>query len=119
MDLLKQFHLARVSFEKKFLGLPYPYITLIHRLLLMIDLRTGLIENITYHQIAKLMSIEQAPGRKKSGTPSKQTIRNYLKAIERAYPDDFQIISEGQSLKMAFYTFPRLNPSLFNQLQTT
>ena len=37
MDLLKQFHLARVSFEKKFLGLPYPYITLIHRLLLMID----------------------------------------------------------------------------------
>lgn len=69
----------------------------------------GIVENISYAELAEFLYVKPAPGRKNAGLPSKQTIRNHLKAIERDFPEHFKIISEGQKLKVQFLRFNELN----------
>ncbi|HEM6962626.1 TPA: hypothetical protein U2K06_002822 [Legionella pneumophila] len=69
----------------------------------------GIVENISYAELAEFLYVKPAPGRKNAGLPSKQTIRNHLKAIERDFPEHFKIISDGQKLKVQFLRFNELN----------
>lgn len=69
----------------------------------------GIVDNISYAELAEFLYVKPAPGRKNAGLPSKQTIRNHLKAIERDFPEHFKIISEGQKLKVQFLRFNELN----------
>jgi len=69
---------------------------------------TGIVENITYNDLASLLTVDAAPGRKDSGTPQKQTIRSYLRTIESKCGDHFKVISVGQSLQIQFPTLPQI-----------
>lgn len=105
MDLIKQYNEARLKYERRYEGLPHCYTTLLKTLLSMADPKTGVVKGVTYHELAETLSVAAAPGRKQCGIPEKQTIRNYIKAIQKACSDDFKVISEGQELRIAFLKF--------------
>ena len=98
--------------ERVFIGQPYASILIIKSLIILADSSTGIVNNISYNELASLLTINPAPVRKNSGTPTKQTIRNYIKSIERECGEYFKVISEGQ--KLQFY-FPEL-PKIFNKI---
>lgn len=99
--------------EKPFLGLPYAHISLINFLISIADPSTGIASGVSYHDIGSHLTVKPAPGRKDSGTPSKQTLRNYISSIERECGEYFKVITEGQSLKFLFPQLPKLFRSFF------
>lgn len=113
LQSVKCFNKARIEIERPFLGLPYGPLLLIKSLINLADPGTGIVNNISYLELTKLIEINPAPGRKESGTPTKQTIRNYIKAIERECGDCFKVISEGQSLKLLFPELPTIFSKFF------
>ena len=103
-----KFNKARQLVESRFNGLPYAQLTLINLLITSADFQTGVVSNITYYDLCRLLTIKPAPGRKGSGVPSKQSIRNYIKSIERECGDYFKVITEGQTLKFLFPELPKI-----------
>lgn len=93
-------------FSKLFCGLPHSQVVLIFYLLSLADKCTGIVEGITYADLQQLLFIKPAPGRKESGMPTKQSIRNFIKSIERECPKDFKVVTEGQKLRFIFPTMP-------------
>ncbi|HAT1865063.1 TPA: hypothetical protein I9284_003160 [Legionella pneumophila] len=112
LQSVEYFNKARIEIERPFIGFPYGPLLLIKSLINLADPATGIVYNVSYLDLAKLIEINPAPGRKESGTPTKQTIRNYIKSIERECGNYFKVISEGQSLK---FLFPEI-PKVFNKL---
>ncbi|HAT9712877.1 TPA: Vir protein [Legionella pneumophila subsp. pneumophila] len=112
LQAVLRFNKARLDVERPFIGFPYGPALLIKSLLNLADPATGIVDDVSYHELAKLIEINPAPGRKESGTPSKQTIRNYIKSIEKERGEYFKVVSEGQSLK---FLFPQL-PKIFNEI---
>ncbi len=111
---IEKYNKARIELELQFQGLPYPHATLIKSLISLVNPMTGIIESITYNDIANLLVINTAPGRRNVGVPQKQTIRSYFRTIEQCCTKSFQIISEGQSLKIKFPTLPKIYSSYFD-----
>ncbi|HAU1037934.1 TPA: Vir protein [Legionella pneumophila] len=112
LQAVLRFNKARLHVERPFIGFPYGPALLIKSLINLADPATGIVDDISYHELAKLIEVNPAPGRKESGTPSKQTIRNYIKSIEKECGEYFKVVSEGQSLK---FLFPQL-PKVFNEI---
>lgn len=111
------FNKARIDVERPFIGFPYGPALLIKSLINLADPATGIVYDVSYHDIAKLIEINPAPGRKESGTPSKQTIRNYIKSIERECGEYFKVVSEGQSLKFLFPQLPKIFSKIFENTE--
>lgn len=99
--------------EKAFIGLPYASLLIVKSLITQADSSTGLVYNITYNALAKLLTVNPAPGRKNSGTPTKQTIRNYIKSIENSCSNHFKVITEGQKLQFSFPELPKIFKKVF------
>ncbi len=108
MNEIIRYNKARIDIENRFLGLRYEHTTLIKSLITRADPSTGVVSDITYNELARILTIHPAPGRKDSGTPTKQTIRNYIKSIERECGEYFQIISEDQKLQFLFSELPKI-----------
>lgn len=108
MNEIIRYNKARIDIENRFLGLRYEHTTLIKSLITRADPSTGVVSDITYNELARILTIHPAPGRKDSGTPTKQTIRNYIKCIERECGEYFQIISEDQKLQFLFSELPKI-----------
>lgn len=100
--------------EKAFIGLPHASLLIVKSLITLADSSTGLVKNITYAELAKLLTVTPVPGRKNSGTPTKQTIRNYIKSIENACKNYFEIKTEGQELQFLFPELPKIFNKFFN-----
>jgi hypothetical protein len=111
---IEKYNKARIELELQFQGLPYPHTTLIKSLISLANPMTGIIESITYNDIANLLVVNTAPGRRNAGVLQKQTIRSYFRTIEQCCTKSFQIISEGQSLKIKFPTLPKIYSSYFD-----
>lgn len=92
---------------KPFSGQPHSSLLLIQLLVTKADTTSGIVSDISYNEIAKALTVNPAPGRKCSGTPSKQTIRNYIKSIERECGDSFKVISSGNKLQFIFPYIPQ------------
>ena len=105
---LKKYNDIRRDIEVNFTGLPYAPSILIGLLITRANPCTGLIEDITYRDLAVLLTVSKAPGRKDSGTPKKETIRSYLRTIETQCGEHFKVISDGQSLKIQLLTLPTI-----------
>ena len=112
MKEIKTYNKATILIASRFQGLRHEQTTLIKTLITLADPTTGIVSNTTYQDLCDLLTVNAAPGRKESGTPSKQTIRNYIKSIERECGDYFKITSEGQTLK---FLFPEI-PKIFNKV---
>ncbi len=112
-----KFNTARKQIEKCFNGLPHTCTTLIKSLITSANPLTGEVNNITYNDLAELLKVDNAPGRKNSGTPSKQAIRNCIKSIERACGEYFKVISEGQNLQFLFPEIPKIFNKLFQNTE--
>ena len=106
MNTLHQYNHARTVIEGCFNGLPHAPRILVNALITKADLSTGRVENINYRDLAACLTVAAAPGRKDSGTPTKQAVRNYLNTIQTQCGDHFQLSSVGQSLKITFPTLP-------------
>ncbi|MBN9229561.1 MAG: Vir protein [Legionella sp.] len=106
IDVLVKLNAARKEMDTKFSGLLHVHTTLIKSLITLANPLTGIVTGITYRDIADLLTISKAPGRTESGTPQKETIRSYLRSIEKQCPEDFKVISEGQKLQFQFPKLP-------------
>lgn len=111
MNFFEPYKLARINIENRFKGLLHAHTTLIKSLITLANPLTGIVTDITYRDIAELLTVNKAPGRTESGTPQKETIRSYLRSIEKQCPEDFKIISEGQKLKFQFPNLPGIYAS--------
>ncbi|MFJ1270098.1 hypothetical protein ACD661_16185 [Legionella lytica] len=108
---LDKFYFALEKIELPFKGLAHTSLLLIKKLITCADPMTGIVSGITYGDLAISLAINAGPGRRVSGTPTKQTIRNYIKSIERECNIYFKVVSEGQKLQ---FLFPYL-PKIFNE----
>ncbi|PJE14481.1 hypothetical protein [Legionella sp.] len=107
------YHKERAAMESLFIGLPDGSSSLIKSLITLADPVTGIVGDISYNELARILTINQAPGRKNSGTPTKQAIRNHIKSIERECGEYFKVISEGQKLQFLFPEFPKIFNKIF------
>lgn len=110
---IEKYNKARIEVESPFIGSPYGPALLVKSLITLADPGTGIVKGITYQKIASIMTINPAPGRKDSGAPTKQTIRNYIKSIERECSEYFKVISEGQNLQFIFPELPKIFSKFF------
>ena len=110
---IEKYNRARLDTLAPFIGFPYAHVLLVSSLISLADPETGRVYNTSYNELAEKLTVKPAPGRKDSGTPTKQTIRNYIKSIERECGDYFKVISEGQSLQFIFPELPRIFSEIF------
>lgn len=108
MKEIERLNNARKEIEASFTGLPHASSLLIQFLITKADPFTGLVENLTYRDLALLLNVDHAPGRKNAGTPTIESIRSYLRTIAKSCPDDFKVVSEGQKLKCQFIKLPTI-----------
>ncbi|HHS8316171.1 TPA: hypothetical protein ACTUNV_002624 [Legionella pneumophila] len=114
LDLILKLNRIREDAEAPFHGLPHTHKLLINILLGRTNPDTGVVYNISYTELSKTLTVDPAPGRKDSGTPTKQTIRNWIKTIERECGDYFKVISEGQKLQFQFTEMPKIFKEVFH-----
>lgn len=112
MDQFTQFNNARLKIEKLFIGLPHTPRLLIQVLISLASPVTGIVSGIGYEELGALLTISKASGRKDSGTPSYDAIRSFLRTIERACSNDFEVIKRGRNLE---FRFPNL-PDIYNEV---
>lgn len=116
-QLLVNYQKERLRLESVFIGLPDAYCSLVKSLISLAEPTTGVVNNISYHDLAKILTIKPAPGRKESGTPTKQTIRNYIKSIEKECGDYFKVITDGQNLQFFFPEMPKIFKEVFQNTE--
>lgn len=117
MKQIKKYNEARQAIESRFVGLPHAHASLIKSLINMVDSTSGIVSDISYADLSQLLAIEPAPGRKNTGTPNKQTIRNYIKSIERDCGAYFKVISDGQTLRFLFPELPKIFSDVFKNTE--
>lgn len=115
MNCFEAYKKARITIENRFKGLSYVHTTLVKSLITLADPISGIVTDITYRDISELLTISKAPGRSGSGTPQKETIRSYLRSIEKQCPEDFKVISEGQKLQFWFPKLPKIFAGFLEQ----
>ena len=115
MKTIAQYNQARKEIESRFLGLPHAHISMIGYLINRADPETGIVSDISYRDLASMLSIDPAPGRRGAGTPHKQAIRSYLITIAEQCSKDFKILSQGQRLQVQFLTLPEIYSAHFDQ----
>lgn len=113
LDLIKLYNKARLELESRFHGLPHAHSLLIYSLISLSDPKTGIVDNIQYSDLVTLLSVKPLSGRSTVGGLIKQTIRSYLRTIEKFCPEHFQIASEGQQLIIKFPTLPSIYAECF------
>jgi hypothetical protein len=110
---IEKYNNARLEIESCFTGLPHAHTTLMKSLITRANPSTGMVENLSYRDLAMLLSIDHVPGRKGAGIPKKETIRSYLRTIAENFPDSFKMITQGQKLKCQFTTLPKIYARFF------
>ena len=110
---LKDGQRALMAMSEVIKGLPHLHRSLFLSLLLMANPETGIAENLSYRDLALLLEVEPAPGRKGAGIPKKETIRSYLRTLNEKFPDDFKLITQGQKLRIQFLKMPSIYASFF------
>jgi hypothetical protein len=112
---IDEYNKAIIKISTLFAGLPYPHALLIRSLITLADPTTGIVSNISYCDLANLLTVTKAPGRKGNGTLTKRIIRNYIQSIEQECGDYFKVITEGQKFQFLFPGLPKiLNEALQN-----
>lgn len=115
--MIKLYNIFILKLESNFSCIPYSHAILIKSLIPLANIETGEVSQISYAGLAKILTIKPAPGRKESGTPTKQTIRNYIKSIEKECGDYFKVISDGQNLKFLFPEMPKIYKEVFQNTE--
>ena len=100
-----------------FHGLPHTNLILLKFLITKANYKTGRVDIITYNELCKQLTVNPQSGRKASGTPSKQAVRNFIKTIATECPEHFRVISEGKSLKFIFPQLPKILQSAFDNTE--
>ena len=114
---ITNYNRARLEIESRFIGLQHAHMRLILSLINRADPDTGIVEGMSYRDLANLLAVDHAPGRKGAGIPQKETIRSYLRTIEENYADNFQVITQGQKLKCQFIHLPKIYAHFVDQKQ--
>lgn len=117
MKEIEKYNQAIKKIEAPFIGLPYVSLLLIKSLILIADPSTGIVQDLSYRDIAKTLTVNPSQGRKESGTPTKESIRNYIKTIERYCGEHFKVISNGQNLRFIFPELPKIFKSIFKNTE--
>ncbi|STX88316.1 hypothetical protein [Legionella feeleii] len=108
MTNIKAYNKARLEIEGIFNGLPHVHTTLIKSLITRADPETGIVENISYREIAEFLAIYHSPGRRGAGIPKKGTVRSYFRTIAENHPENFKLVSQGQKFKCQFPKLPAI-----------
>lgn len=108
-----------LQLERDFAGITYMARAIMPLLLARANPKSGIVDGLTYGDLQKLLYVRPAPGRKESGMPTKQTIRNLIKSIERECPEHFRVITEGQSLRFLFPTMSTISADAHAEVDFT
>lgn len=107
-EQIENFNNARKEIEFFFRGLPHSSALVINLLITLANPETGIVANVTWQSIAKLIEVIQKPGRKNAGIPSKEKVREIVATIIKQCPDDFKLITVGKNLQFCFPKLPRI-----------
>ena len=105
---LEKYNRARLKIESCFNGLPHAPASLIKSLINMADPVTGLVVDISWWDLCKLMEVDKRPGRKNAGTPTKEVVREYINTIINQCGNYFKIATVGQKLQFKFINMPSI-----------
>ena len=105
---LEKYNDARLKIESYFNGLPHAPASLIKSLINMANPVTGLVVDISWWQLSKLMEVEKRPGRKNAGVPKKERVREYINTIINQCGLYFEIVTVGQKLQFKFTNMPEI-----------
>lgn len=108
MTYIKSYNKARLEIEAVFNGLPHVHTTLIKSLITRADPETGIVDNLSYREIASFLAIYHSPGRRGAGIPKRDTIRSYFRTIADNHPNDFKLVTQGQQFKCQFPKLPAI-----------
>lgn len=106
MKYIQKYNIARNEIESRFTGLPHAHTRLLGLLITRADPETGLVENLSCRDLANLLAVDHAPGRKGAGIPKIEAIRSYLRTIAKSFPEDFRLINQGQRIACQFIHLP-------------
>ena len=106
VECFEQYRQAILEVEKPFNGLPHVMVLLVKSLISLANPYTGIIEDISYSQLAESLKVNPAANRKNTGVPTKQSVRNYIHSIQNECGQYFKVITEGRSLKFLFTQLP-------------
>ncbi len=115
LEQITKYHKARMELESRFIGIPNAHGKLVLLLMTRANPETGMVENLSCRDLAKLLAVEHAPGRKGAGIPKIETIRSYLRTIAKSCSDDFRLINQGQRIACQFINMPKIYAHFFDQ----
>lgn len=113
MVIFEQYNIFRSKVDAIFIGLGHTHRLIISLLISKANSASGIVKNTSYQEIENLLKVDSVPGRKKPTSIYKQTIRSYLRTIEKFCPEHFQVASEGQQLIIKFPTLPSIYAECF------
>lgn len=114
---ITKYNNARKEIESRFAGLTHAHRYLVSAMINRADPNTGIVEGLSYRDLAILLTIDHAPGRKGAGIPQKQTIRSYLRTITENCSENFRLLTQGQKLKCQFIHLPKIYAHFLGQKQ--
>lgn len=106
---------AKIKVESFFYGLPHVHTSLVKSLINVADPINGYVTQFSYQNLIDLLEVNRASGRS-SIVIQKQTIRSYLRTVEKFCPEHFQVASEGQQLIIKFPTLPSIYAECFKNI---
>lgn len=117
MMIFEQYNIFRSKIDAIFIGLGHTHRLIASLLITKANTSNGIVKNTSYQEIEKQLKVVSVSGRKKSSAISKQTIRSYLRTIEKFCPEHFQVASEGQQLIIKFPTLPSIYAECFENTE--
>jgi hypothetical protein len=117
MMIFEQYNIFRSKIDAIFIGLGHTHRLIASLLITKASTSNGIVKNTSYQEIEKQLKVVSVSGRKKSSAISKQTIRSYLRTIEKFCPEHFQVASEGQQLIIKFPTLPSIYAECFENTE--
>lgn len=111
--IFEQYNIFRSKIDAIFIGLGHTHRLIASLLITKANTSNGIVKNTSYQEIEKQLKVVSVSGRKKSSAISKQTIRSYLRTIEKFCPEHFQVASESQQLIIKFPTLPSIYAECF------
>ena len=108
LELIENHRQCTLQTQAKFYRPPHTHTTLIKSLITLADPTTVIVNNTSYYDLANFLTVNPFPGRKDSGTPTRQTIRNYIQLVATLRGEHFKVITEGHTLQFLFQDIPKL-----------
>ena len=110
---IAQYNQARLEIEARFKGLPHACASIVKSLITIANPITGMVSDLSWSELCRLIEIEKRPGRKNGGIPTKEVVREYVNTIIQQCGAEFRLATVGQKLQFQFINMPAIYATYF------